>query len=176
MMELYSVVKSEDKYSGIVIDVVHETITLPNGKEAKMEIIIHGGAAAVVPIDEDGKLILVRQYRHAAKQMTLELPAGCLEKNEDPMQCAIRELEEETGYIGTNPKLLTKIYTSIGFCTEVIYIYKADCKSCGVVNLDEDEFVTVEKYSMDEACGLITTGEIIDSKTITGILMLKSGL
>jgi ADP-ribose pyrophosphatase len=173
-MKQYETIKSEKVFSGKIINVLHDTISLPNGKTAVMEVVTHNGASAVVPIDKDGNIILVRQYRHAIGQMALEIPAGKLEKNEDPLVCASRELEEETGYIGSNYRLLTKMCTAIGFCQEVIHIYLADCEQTGNINLDEDEFVTIEKYSIEQAYQMILSGEIIDSKTITGILFVRN--
>jgi ADP-ribose pyrophosphatase len=175
-MEAYKTIKSEKVFKGKILDVLHDTIKLPNGKEATMEIVTHGGAAAVVPIDKEGCIILVRQYRHAIGAMTLEIPAGKIDKGENPYTCALRELEEETGYIGKNCNLLIKMYTAIGFCQEAIYIYLAECEQTGVINLDEDEFVTLEKYKLEDAYKMILSGDIVDGKTITGILMTREAL
>lgn len=149
---------------------------MPNGKETQREIVIRGGASVIVPIDEDDNIVFVKQYRHPAKEEVLELPAGMFEKGEDPLICAERELEEETSYKSGKTTFILKMYPSIGMCTEILYIYLAENLSQGQFNLDEDEFVTVEKYSLDEAVNKIFSGEIIDSKTIVGIFAYKEML
>lgn len=168
----YEVIKSTKVFEGIIIDIVHDVISLPNGKTQTMEIATHSGASAIVPIDKHGNIILVKQYRHSIKDFTLEIPAGKLDKGEDPLTCATRELEEETGYTASNVKLLTAPYSAIGFCTEVIHLYVADVVLNGTLNLDEGEFVTVEVYTLTEARQMIVDGKIRDFKTIAGILML----
>lgn len=173
-MEDYKLVKSEMAFKGRIISVNHDTIVLPDGREAVREIVKHGGAAAILPVDSDGNIILVRQYRHSARELALEIPAGCLEKNEAPEVCAVRELEEEVGVKTGKVTYMTKFYSSIGFCDEVIHLYLAEDLVETQQNFDEDEFITLEKYSLDEALNLITTGKIIDSKTILAILFYKS--
>lgn len=170
-MDDYKVLQSELKYKGRIITVREDTIMLPTGEKVVRDIIGHLGAAAIICLDEDGEIILVKQYRLAGKQYTLELPAGCLEEGEDPLDCAKRELEEETGYIMKDIKYLTKTYTCIGFCEEIIYLYVANCFKGGNINLDIDEFITVEKYSVEEVLRLIKEGQIVDAKTIVGVLM-----
>ena len=169
-MEAYKTIKSEKTYEGAIIDVVQDEITLPNGKTAKREVVQHCGAAAILPIDSNGNLIFVRQYRHPAKQMVLEIPAGTFEEGEEALLCATRELEEETGYKSDNLALITEMYTSVGFCDEKIYVYLAKDLQQGTMNLDEDEFVDVEKYTLEESLEMIFNGKIIDSKTMVAIL------
>lgn len=173
MNKPYTTVKREEIYKGVIIEVVKDTITLPNGKQAYREMVLHNGAAAIVPIDQDGNILFVRQYRHPAQEEILEIPAGTLEIGEDPLQCAKRELEEETGFTAQKFSLLSAMYTAIGFCTEKIYIYLAEGLQEGAQNLDEDEFVTVERYSLEESVQLIVNGTIKDSKTIAGIFAAK---
>lgn len=168
------VVKSEKVFNGKIIDVYHDTITLPDGRTALREVVKRNNAAAILPVDKDGKIIFVKQYRHPVGDLVIEIPAGVLEKDENPLECAKRELEEETSYKTENIKLLTKMYSAIGFCDEQIYIYLAEDLEQGQFNLDEDEFIEVEKYSLDEAIELIFNQTIIDSKTIAGVLAYKA--
>ncbi len=172
-MENYSVVNSKKIYSGPIYDVVQDEITLPNGKTTFRDTIEHNGAAAIIPIDDNGDIIFVRQYRHACRSMILEIPAGKLEKDEDPALCASRELEEEIGFKSNNIKLLFNTYIAVGYSTELISIYLATNLIKTNQNLDEDEFVEIETYSLSEALSMIKDGLIVDSKTIAGILYYK---
>lgn len=165
----YEVLKSQEVYSGKVFKIEKDEITLPDGRTTTRETVIHGGAAAMIPIDEDGNIIYVRQYRHSAKKMTLEIPAGTIEKGEDPYDCAMREIEEETGYKCDSMELLFKMYSAIGFCSEVLYIYLCGPLKKGVIHGDDDEFITLERYSPKESIDMIYKGEICDSKTIAAI-------
>lgn len=158
-------------YNGKRVHLVTETIQLPNGKLTEWELILHPGAAAVIPIDEDGKIIMVRQFRNASNCVTLEIPAGTLDSaTEDPLECAHRELEEETGYQSTDMSFLYKFYSSIGICDEVIHIYVAKNLVKTAQDLDEDEFVAIERYTLEELLKMIFTGELIDNKSISAIL------
>ena len=170
----YETLSSEHVFNGILIDVYHDVIKLPDGRDAVREIVKHAPAAAVLPVDTDGKLIFVRQYRHTVKDMTLEIPAGILEKDEDPATGAARELEEETGKVAGKLTLLFRFYSSIGFCDEGLSIYLAEDLTSTCQKLDDDEFVTIERYTPDEAFKLITEGKIIDSKTTAAILYYMS--
>lgn len=171
---MYEVLSHNIVYKGKIIDVFHDEVILERNVPVIREVVNHKGASAILPIDNDGKLILVRQYRHPALEKVLELPAGVLEKGEDPKVCASRELEEETGYKSDNITFLTKMYTAIGFSNEMLYIYLAENLEVGKQNFDTDEFMTIEKYTLDEAVNMIYTGDIKDSKTIVGILMYKN--
>ncbi len=164
------VVDSKEVFKGKIIDVFHDIISLPDGRTALREIVKRGSASAVLPIDGDGNIIFVRQYRHPAGDCVLEIPAGIIEEGEDPLLCAKRELEEETSFKTENIRLLTKTYSAIGFCDEQIYIYLAENLEKGKFNLDEDEFIEVEKYSLDEAVEMVFDGRIVDSKTMIAVL------
>ncbi len=172
----YEVKKSELVYKGKVFSIEKDIITLPDGRETTRETVRHGGAAAMLPIDENGKIIFVRQYRHSAGFETLEIPAGTLEKGEDPYDCAVRELEEETSYKADKMTFMFKMYSSIGFCSEVLYIYRAEGLKKGSFNMDDDEFITLERYTLDECTELIYKGEICDSKSIAAIFAYKDYL
>ena len=170
-------VKSELMFKGKVFDVYRDDIALPNGKTAPREYVLRGHAAAVIAEDADGKIFFVRQYRHAARDLCLEIPAGMLEPGEDPAVAAARELEEEIGYKSLEPlKFLVRITPSVGICTEQISIYIAGKLEKTQQHLDEDEFVEIEKYTLEEAINLVYEGKIYDSKTVAAVFMYKAYL
>ncbi len=169
----YEVLKSEQSYKGKVFKIERDLISLPDGRTTIRETIIHGGAAAMIPVDAEGKIIFVRQYRHSAKAMTLEIPAGTIEKGENPYDCAMREIQEETSYKCNDMKLLFTMYSAIGFCTEKLYIYLCENLEKGEFNMDEDEFITIERYTPEESVEMIYNGQIYDSKTIAAIFAYR---
>ncbi len=161
-------------YKGSRVHLVKEQIILPDGNEAEWELILHPGAAAIIPIDEQGKVIMVRQYRNASDTYTLEIPAGVFDQpDEDPKVCAARELEEEIGYKSDNIEFLYNFYSAIGICNEIINVYVARDLKKTEQNLDEDEFITIERYTVDELIQMILKGEIMDNKSISSILLYK---
>ena len=160
-------------YKGKIIDFYKDTIQLPDGREAIWDYIDHKGAAAVVPLDDEGNIIMVSQYRNAIKKQTLEIPAGGINKGEDPLECAARELEEETGYTVKSIEPLTSRYTAIAYCNVIIYVYFAKVGEKKEQHLDEDEYVEVKKYSLEELENMILNGTIQDTKTISSILAYK---
>ena len=142
-----------------------------NGNTEEWDYIHHRGAAAVVPVTDDGKLIMVRQYRNALERFTLEIPAGALDEPDEPgIECSARELEEETGYRSENLEWLITLRTTVAFCNECIEIYVARNLIPAKQNLDPNEFVNVELYTVEELKQKIFCGEIEDSKTIAAIL------
>ena len=156
---------------GAIIDYYQDTMLIPNGNTAKWDLIDHKGAAAVVAVREDGKILMVRQYRNALERETLEIPAGGLNGKEEPTEhAAMRALEEETGYQCDHLELINSIYTTVAFCNETIDIYLARNLRPGKQHLDEDEFLNVEAYSLEELKQMIFECKIQDSKTICGIL------
>ena len=165
----------ETIYDGKIIHLERWEVECPNGMKAPREVIIHHGAAAVVPVFEDGTTLLVRQHRVAVDRMTLEIPAGKLDSaDEDPALCAVRELAEETGLRAASMRHMNTILTTPGFCTEKIAIYLAQGLTQGDTNPDEDEFLGLVRMPLDEAVELVMRGEIHDSKTICGLLMAKT--
>lgn len=165
-------VNSEKIFEGKIINLRVDTVELPNKKYAKREIVEHKGAAAIVAIDND-EIILIKQYRKAVEDFLYEIPAGKLELNEDPLNCASRELIEETGYCANRIEKLTEFYTCPGFSNEKIHLYKAtELKQVGN-NLDEDEFIEVVKVSIDEAKEMINQNKILDAKTQIAILYIN---
>ncbi len=165
--------KSERIYEGKVIKVRVDTVELPDKKYSKREIVEHPGAVGVVGITEENKVIFVRQYRKALEQFLLEIPAGKIELKENPEDCALRELKEETGYECESIHFLSKAYTSPGFSNEEIHIYHARGLKKGVATPDEDEYIETIEIPLDIAIKMINDGEIQDSKSIIGILMAK---
>lgn len=156
---------------GAIIDYYQDTMQIPNGNVVKWDLIDHKGAAAVVAVRGDGKLLMVRQYRNALERETLEIPAGGLNgREEPPAEAAARELEEETGYVSHDLELLNAIYTTVAFCNEKIHIYLARNLQPGAQHLDEDEYLNVEAWELEDLMQMIFDGSIQDSKTICGIL------
>ncbi len=169
-MAEYKRIKRELVARGAIIDYYQDTMLIPNGNTEKWDLIDHKGAAAVVVL-EDGRLLMVRQYRNALERETLEIPAGGLNGREEPAaQAAQRELEEETGYVCGHMELLNTIYTTVAFCNEKIDIYLARNLKRGRQHLDENEYLNVEVHSLEELKQMIFEGRIQDSKTICGIL------
>ena len=159
---------------GSIIDYYQDTVKVPNGNIVKWDFIKHKGAAAIVPVTEEGKILMVRQYRNALDRYTLEIPAGGLNGEEEaPFYAAKRELEEETGFRSEDIEHLISIRTTVAFCNERIAIYVAKNLIPSKQNLDEDEFINVEAYSIEELVNKIFTGEIEDSKTISALLAYK---
>ena len=173
-MEEYKRLSRELVAHGAIIDYYQDTMQIPNGNIAKWDFIKHKGAAAVVPIDEQGRLIMVRQYRNALERYTLEIPAGGLQTPEEPTRdAAARELSEETGYHCDQLELLLSIRTTVAFCNEKIDIYVAEHLTPGKQHLDEDEYVQVKAYPLEELVEKIYAGDIQDSKTVAAILAYK---
>ena len=164
-------------YEGKIIKVEKWCVTLPDGREASREVVIHHGAAAVVPVDAQGNVTLVRQHRVALDTFTWEIPAGKLDfVGEDPLDCAKRELEEETGLRAVNWRKLSHVITTPGFCTEKIGIYLATDLSQHEAHADPDEFLRLMKIPLSEAVKRVMAGEFQDAKTYLGLLMAQKVL
>jgi len=171
----YKVKKKEKIFEGIVFDVQVDQIVYDSGNESVREVVIHNGGAVVLPITDEGKLILVKQFRYPFQKFLLESPAGKLEKGEDPYECAARELTEETGFSSTKITKLGEIYTSPGFCDEILYLYLATDLTAGDHNREEGEYgMETYEYLLTEVDELIKNGEIVDSKTIAIIYHYKN--
>ena len=165
-------ISSERVFDGIILHIDHLTNRLPNGKLAKREVARHIGAAAVLPVDADGNVYLVRQFRSPVDRVLLEIPAGKLDyKGEDRLEAAKRELREETGLLADNWVHLTDAVSAPGFCDEVISIYLATGLTVGEDEPDEDEFLNVIRLPMGELLDMAQRGEITDSKTLIGLLL-----
>lgn len=165
---------SQEIYNGAIIKVEKWQVSLPDGRTAVREIVKHNGAAAIVPVDAQGYVTMVRQHRVAMDKFTWEIPAGKLDSpTEDPFSAAKRELEEETGLQAEHWQLLNRIDTTPGFCTERIALYLATGLSQHPSHPDTDEFLQLTKIPLDEAVNLCMAGEINDSKTLIGLLMAQ---
>lgn len=173
-MENFKRLKRELVKQGVIIDYYQDSIQVPNGNVAKWDFIQHKGAAAIVAVDSDGKLLMVRQYRNAIDRNTLEIPAGGLNPNEDMKTCAARELEEETGYRPNKVEHLLDMYTTVAFCNEKIGIYYGTELVKTEQHLDEDEVIQLEWYTLEELVEMILNGTIQDGKTISAILTYKT--
>lgn len=166
----FKIKESETIFKGFVFDVKVDQIEYDSGNKGVREVILHNGGAVVVPVKDDGKIILVKQYRYPFDEFMYELPAGKLELNEDPKECATRELTEETGYSSDAVSSLGKIYTSPGFCNEILYMFLAENLKAGNHNREEGEHgMEVFEFTLGEVNKMITNGKIVDSKTISGI-------
>lgn len=165
-------IQREKVYEGSILDFYTDTMELPDGKLEKWDFVSHRlGAAAVVPVLDNGNILLVRQYRNALERETLEIPAGSRDSvTEDTRICAARELEEETGYQSDQLEKLLSLRTTVAFCDEFIDVYLARNLKPGKQHLDEGEFIQIESYPLEKLCEMISAGEIQDSKTVSGIL------
>jgi ADP-ribose pyrophosphatase len=174
LSDLYEKTISEtDIYKGRIIELKVKEVQLPNGEKSKREVVLHPGAVAILAVTPEKKIVLVRQFRKALERTIVEIPAGKLEKGEEPITCARRELEEETGYRCGEMKKIGAFYTSPGFADEFIHVYFTEELSKGTVQTDEDEFVELMEVSLTEALNLIETEEIIDAKTVFAIQYLQ---
>ena len=174
-MEKYERLDRTLVYKGVIIDFYQDTVKVPNGNVVKWDFIGHKGAAAVVAVNEDGKLLMVRQYRNALDRETLEIPAGALDSADEPTHvAAARELEEETGFKAGKLELLIKLRTTVAFCNEKIDVYVATDLQPSKQNLDDDEFINVEVYDIDELVQMIYDCKIEDSKTVAAIMAYKN--
>ena len=171
----FKVKKSEIVFKGHVFDIKVDQIEYNSGNEDRREVILHNGGAVVLPVTNDGKIVLVKQYRYPFDEFMYELPAGKLEKNEDPMECATRELTEETGYASDKVSFLGKIYTSPGFCDEILHIYLAENLVSGDHDREEGEDgMEVYELTIDEIDKMMAEGKIVDGKTISGLYFYKN--
>lgn len=164
-------INRELKFKGKIIDFYQDTMEIDGDHTAVWDFIRHKGAAAVVPVTDDGKILMVRQYRNALDRFTLEIPAGALDAEDEPgIICAGRELEEETGYRSEDLEWLITIRTTVAFCNEKIEVYTAKNLIPSKQHLDEDEFIDLKAYTIEELKEKIFSGEIEDGKTISSLL------
>ncbi len=176
-MEKFKKLDKDLKFKGYKIDVVKQRLLTPENKEVLWDIVEHPGASAVIPVMDDGRIIMVKQYRATCDDLVLEIPAGVLDfDDEEPIECAKRELREETGFESEDVKFLYNFYSSIGIFTEVIHVFVANNLKPSKQDLDENEIIELYKYTLDELIDMIFNGEIIDNKTISAILMYKEFL
>jgi ADP-ribose pyrophosphatase len=167
---------SEEIFDGVAIHLFRDEILLPNGNKGVREVIRHPGAVCVIPVTEDGDVIFVNQFRYAFNKVTLEVPAGKLEKGEDPLEAAMRELSEETGLSAKNVVYLGELYTTPALIDEVIHMYLATDLVEGKQHLDEDEFINTLRMPLSEAVQKVMNGDIKDAKTQTILLKAEKYL
>lgn len=163
-------------YDGKVVHLYVDTVMLPNDSTTRREIVRHGGAVAIVPIDAEGRAVLVRQYRYAAGRVLLEIPAGTLEAGESPDVCAVRELQEETGYRPGKLQKIGGVFVAPGYTTEYIHLYLATELVPSRLDADDDEFLEVLHLPIADVLTRIKHGEIADAKTISAILLAQEYL
>ncbi|MGM0805312.1 MAG: NUDIX hydrolase [Bacillota bacterium] len=175
MENLYEkTISKEQIYSGKVIDLYIEEVELPNKKIGKREVVKHPGAVAVLAVTDEGKMLMVEQFRKPLEKTIIEIPAGKLEKGEDPLECAKRELLEETGFACESMESIGSFYTSPGFADELIHLYYTNTlKIQGDQMTDEDEFLNVLELSIDEAKELMREEKIHDAKTAYSVMYME---
>ncbi|MBA1337069.1 MAG: ADP-ribose pyrophosphatase [Firmicutes bacterium] len=167
-------IESKEIYRGRIINLRVDKVSLENGNTATREIVEHPGAVCIAAVKDDNTLIFVKQYRKAVEDMLLELPAGKLEDGEEPEECARRELMEETGYRADRVNYMFSFYTSPGFANEAMHLFYASGLQPGCDNQDDDEMVEVVEIGMDKALEMAVSGEIMDAKTLVGVLAVAS--
>ncbi|MBQ9757956.1 MAG: NUDIX hydrolase [Clostridia bacterium] len=163
-------VESKKLFEGRIIDLRVETVEFPDGKTAYRELVDHPGGVGILALTKDGKIPLVRQFRKPIEKAIWEIPAGKLDKNEEPKMCGIRELKEETGYIAKEIVSLGFLYPSPGFANEVTHIFFAKGLEKGEVSPDEDEYLDIEEFSVDDVRKMILNNEINDAKSVIAFL------
>jgi ADP-ribose pyrophosphatase len=169
-------IKRTEIHQGMIFKVVRDEITFDNQAPKTFDLVIHPGAVALIPINASGEILLVKQWRRAAQKILIELPAGTLEKDEDPLLCADRELREETGMRAKNITFLTGFYSAPGILSEYLYLYLAKEMTIDPLIGDDTDDIDQLTVSVDKATQMIQSGEIIDAKTILGILWYKQWL
>ncbi len=172
----FELLKSEIVYPGRALTIRRDTLRLPDGHETKFDIVEHVGSVVLVPLDEKGNLLFVRQYRHAAGLDLLELPAGTLDEGEAPEDCARREVREETGMAAGKIELLGGFYLAPGYSTEFMHVYLATALVHNPLEADADEFLTVERYPLEQALRLAERGEIPDAKSLAALALARPRL
>jgi len=160
---------SETLFRGEAFSFAVEDITLPNGVHTRIALVRHPGSTGIVPVDEDGRVVMIRQYRHPVGEYLLEIPAGTTDQGENPLACARRELEEETGLVAGEFIEIANVHILPSYSDECIHVYLARNFTRTRQNLDSDEIIEIERYTMDDLMQMIDDGEITDALTILSI-------
>lgn len=168
-------VGTERIYEGKIINVRRDQVTVENGLSYR-EIVEHSGGSVIAAVTDDGQMIMVRQYRKPAERVMLEVPAGKIDPGEAPHEAAVRELKEETGYTADHMELMTRMYPSVGYAEELLYIYLATGLTPGETRFDENEAIDIESYPVDQLYDMVMAGQIEDGKSQVAILMVKGRL
>ena len=174
MPHMEKTLSSQEIFNGRVIRVTLDEVELENGNTSKREVVHHHGGACIAALTDENEVYLVRQFRYAFGQELWELPAGKLEKGEDPFAAARRELGEECGLTAEHFVDLGPVYPTVGYCSEIIYCWAATGLAPCDMHLDEDEFLTPEKVPFDKAVEMVLSGEIRDGKTVAALLKIKA--
>jgi ADP-ribose pyrophosphatase len=169
----FKTLKSETVYEGKAFDVRREQLLLPDGKTTQFDLVVHPGAVTLIPIDAQGRVLFIRQYRHAVGKELLELPAGTLEIGEEPEACASREVREETGMSAGKLTKVGEFYLVPGYSTEYMYIYLASNLQPDPLPGDDDEFITVEAFALDMLPQLVRQGVLQDAKSIAALSLAE---
>ena len=172
----FELLHSETVFSGRAFTIRRDSLRLPDGHQTRLDIVEHTGSVVLVPVDAEGNLLFVRQYRHAAGLELLELPAGTLEKGEAPEACARREVREETGMAAGSLEHLGEFYLAPGYSTENMHVYLATGLRPDPLEADADEFLIVEKLPLKKALEMAETGRIPDAKTLAALLLARARL
>lgn len=172
----FELIESESIYNGRAFHIRRDHVRLPDGRSTRLDIVEHIGSAVIVPVDDEGNMYFVRQYRHAARLDMLELPAGTLELDEDPLVCAQREVREETGMASGNLQEIGGFYLAPGYSTEFMRVYLATDLRHDPLEADADEFLSVEKIPVAEALRMAETGQLPDAKSLAALLLAKPHL
>jgi ADP-ribose pyrophosphatase len=172
-MDSFKTIKSETAYHGRAFDVRRDHVSLPNGNQAQFDIVEHTGAVTILPIDEQGRIWFVRQYRYAARQELLELPAGTLDKGEAPDVCAHREVREEIGMAAGNLQKVGEFFLAPGYSTEYMYVYLASNLHSSPLQADPDEFLSIVRIPASEAYQMAEDGQICDCKTLATLFLVR---
>lgn len=172
----FQLIKSETLLQGRTFKVRRDTLKTPDGRETKLEIVEHGGSVVLVPVDQEGNLLFVRQYRHAAGKDVLELPAGTRDKDEPYEECAAREIREETGMEAGRLEKIGEFYLAPGYSTEFMAVFLATQLKHNPLQADEDEFLQVEKIPLKQAIEMAEHGEVADAKSLAALLLARSHL
>ena len=172
----FELIKSETLLKGRAFTIRRDWLKTPDGRETKYDIIEHTGSAVIIPLDAEGNLLFVRQYRHAAGMDLLELPAGTLDEGEDPAVCAAREIREETGFAAGQLERIGEFYLAPGYSTEFMVVYFATDLRYDPLQADADEFLSVEKIPVKKALELAERGEMPDAKSLAALLLARSRL
>jgi ADP-ribose pyrophosphatase len=169
----FELIKSESLLKGRAFAIRRDWMKTPDGRETKFDIIEHGGSVVLVPLDSDGNLLFVRQYRHAAGTDLLEFPAGTLESGENPAVCAAREIREETGFAAGKLEKIGEFYLAPGYSTEFMIVFLAQDLTYDPLEADADEFLSLEKIPLAEAVQMAERGEMPDAKSLAALLLAR---
>lgn len=172
----FELLQSEILLKGRAFLIRRDHLKTPDGRETKFDIIEHGGSVILVPVDKDGNLLFVKQYRHAAGMDLLELPAGTLEAGEDPAVCAAREIREETGFAADKIEKIGDFYLAPGYSTEFMHVYLAQDLRHDPLEADDDEFLSVQTIPLADAFRMAESGEMPDAKSLAALLLARSHL